>query len=223
VAQLLQATVAAASEQEVPVTDLVPLDADDPRGATHNLMFLLLIVICLPGALLLGALALAARGVLGALALFAGLGGLVVVALVHGWLDALPGDGLALSGVAALTILAIALPTAGVERLLGPLGVGLAAVVFFLVGNPGSGNASAPELLPGFWGAVGPLLPPGAGGDALRATAYFDGAAAAQPLLVLGAWVALGALLLLLADRLRRRPHPLRAGPGPTERELVPA
>jgi hypothetical protein len=47
---------------------------------------------------------------------------------------------------------------AGLARLIGPPGLALAAVAFLLVGNPGSGNASAPELLPGFWRAVGPLL-----------------------------------------------------------------
>jgi len=79
-------------------------------------------------------------------------------------------------------------------------------VAFLVIGNPGSGNASAPELLPGFWRAVGPLLPPGAGGQALRNVAYFDGAALAQPLLVLGGFAVAGAALILAT----RRPVPAR-------------
>jgi hypothetical protein len=45
-----------------------------------------------------------------------------------------------------------------------------------LVGNPLSGISSAPERLPEPAGALGPLLPPGAGGSLLRSTAFFDGA-----------------------------------------------
>jgi hypothetical protein len=89
----------------------------------------------------------------------------------------------------------------GLARLLGPPGIGLAALIVFLIGNPGSGAASAPELLPGFWRAVGPLLPPGAGATALRNVAYFDGAALATPLIVLAAFAALGAVLLLAPKR----------------------
>ena len=95
----------------------------------------------------------------------------------------------------------MALPAAGLVRLLGPHGLAPAAVLFLLIGNPGSGNGSAPELLPGFWRAVGPLLPPGAGGTALRNVAYFDGAALARPLLVLLAFAAVGAALLAVSRR----------------------
>ena len=82
-----------------------------------------------------------------------------------------------------------------------PGGLGIAAATFLLIGNPGSGNGSAPELLPGFWRAVGPLLPPGAGGTALRNVAYFDGAALGRPLLVLLAFVAAGGALLAVSGR----------------------
>jgi hypothetical protein len=202
VAQLLQAQLGRGGAS---VQDVAPLDEDDPRGATLGLLFLPLIVVCLPGALLLGALRLPARGLLGALALFAAGGGLLTVAAVQGLTGALPGSTWALAGVAALTILAIALAAAGFERALGRAGIGLAAVLFFLIGNPASGNATAPELLPGFWRAVGQLLPPGSGGTAMRNTAYFDGAALLEPLLVLGAWALLGAALVLVGDRLAAR------------------
>ncbi len=217
VAGLLTASVGRGAQ----VQDLAPLDRDDPRGATLNLLFLPLVVVCLPVALLLGALRLPAPGLVGAIALLAGLGGLLVVGLVHGWLGALPGSMLALSGVVGFVVLAIALATAGLERLLGRAGVGLAALLFFIVGNPGSGNASAPELLPGPWRDVSQLLPPGAGGTAIRNTAYFDGAAVAEPLLVLGAWAAAGALLVLVADRLRARRAAAAAPSAPASERLA--
>jgi hypothetical protein len=223
VAQLLQATVDSAAEQAVPVQDVAPLDPDDPRGATINLMFLPLIVVCLPVVLVLGHLGLRRRDELAVLAVFAALGGLLVIGLVSGWLGALPGSYLALSGIAALIILAIALPAAGLGRAMGPAGVGVAALLFFVIGNPGSGNASAPELLPAFWRAVGPLLPPGAGGEALRATAYFDAAAIGWPLVVLAAWAALGALLVAVAGRRGRPEPPRKAANADALRERVAA
>jgi hypothetical protein len=207
VAQLL---TAAAGEGR-PVREVRALDRDDPRGATLNLMFLPLIVVCLPAALLLGALRLPARTLLAVVALFAATGGLLVTAIVHGLLGALPGTWWALAGVTTLTLLAIALLAVGLERLLGRAGVGLAALLVFLIGNPASGNASAPELLPSPWREVGPLLPPGAGGDALRGTAYFDGAAVGGPLAVLAVWAALGVLAVLAAER-RATPVPATVG-----------
>jgi hypothetical protein len=146
---------------------------------------------------------------LGALALFAGLGGLAVVGIVGEVLDALPGSYLALAGVAALTILAIALPTAGLHRLLGKAGIALSALAFILIANPASGNATAPELLPGFWRTISQFMPPGAGGQSLRNTAYFGGNATFRPLIVLSAYVVGGALLLVAAAVVRqRRAHP---------------
>ncbi len=187
------------------VRDVVPLAEADSRGATINAVFLPLIIVTIPLALLLARLS--RRRLLAALGGFAAASGLLVVALVSPVMDALPGDYLALSAVAALTVLAVALPVAGAVRLLGPPGAGLAALLFVAIGNPGSGNASAPELLPGFWSVIGQLLPPGAGGQALRTAAYFDPSALAQPLLVLAGWAAIGAALVFV----RRTPAAHRA------------
>jgi hypothetical protein len=136
-------------------------------------------------------------------------------------MDALPGPYLAVSGVAALVVAAVGLTVAGLFRRLGPAGLGIAAVLFVVLGNPGSGNATAPELLPGFWRVAGQLLPPGAGGQALRDVAYFDGHALLAPALVLAAWAILGAALLLVGRRERR---PQAAAPAPAQpRIAVPA
>ena len=136
-------------------------------------------------------------------------------------MDALPGPYLAVSGVVALVVAAVALTATGLFRALGPAGLGLAALLFIVLGNPGSGNASAPELLPGFWRVTGQLLPPGAGGQAIRDVAYFDGHALAQPALVLAAWALLGAALILIG---RWRTDAQRAGHRAREpRMAVPA
>jgi hypothetical protein len=203
IAQMLRG--AADHAGQVTIEDVTPLAGGDPRGATLNLMFLPLVVVCIPAVVLLASLGLSAPKLIGAISLFAGLGGLTVVALVGKGLDTLPGSYLALSGIAALTMLAVALPTAGLYRLLGHAGIALAALLFVLIGNPASGNGSAPELLPWFWRTIGQFMPSGAGGTGLRNTAYFDGNALFRPLLVLGIYAAIGAALVLAAEAVRRR------------------
>jgi len=65
--------------------------------------------------------------------------------------------------------------------------------------------ATSPELLPTGAGALGQLLPPGAGGNLLRSTGFFDGAAAGGHIAVLAFW-ALGGLVLLAVSRLEPAP-----------------
>jgi hypothetical protein len=86
-------------------------------------------------------------------------------------------------------------------RLVGPLGTFAGFALFLMIGNPAAGLGSAPELLPSPWQEIGPLLPPGAVGSALRNVAYFDGAELLGPLLVLVAWCAAGIALYAFADR----------------------
>jgi hypothetical protein len=204
VSQLLRGA-AASSGAPVQVQDVAPLDRHDPRGATINLMFLPLIVVCFTAVLALGSLRLKRRDMLGAIGLFSLLGGVGITAVTSSGLDAVPGSFLALSAMSALAVLAIALPTAGLYRLFGQAGVALSALVFLVIGNPASGNGSAPELLPGFWRWISQVMPPGAGGTGIRNIGYFDGHALTRPLLVLATYAALGAALVFAADAIRRR------------------
>ena len=79
-----------------------------------------------------------------------------------------------------------------------------------LIGNPFSGVASAPEMLPKPVGGIGQLMPPGAGGNLLRSTGFFDGAGAGGHVLVLAAWAVAG-VALVVAVGLRRRSAMRRA------------
>jgi hypothetical protein len=195
------------------VTDVVPLPPDDPRGAG-------LAAGSLP--LVLGGIAAAAvltlrvqgtgRRLAGALG-FAVAGGLAMTAILQFWLGSLDGSYWTNSAVVALAIGATATVVLALERLFGFAGLGLGAAVMLLLGNPLSGIASAPELLPAGWGAFGQLLPPGAAGTALRSVAFFDGAAAGTALLVLGCWLVAG--LLLFAVPVRRRSRVRLPDPEP--------
>ncbi|MFJ8013461.1 ABC transporter permease [Streptomyces sp. NPDC096339] len=185
--------------------DLVPLPADDPRGAGLSAGALPLVIGGLLAALLLTRLVQGGvRRVTGAFA-FAVTGGLATAAILQFWLGSLDGSYWANCGAIALTIAAISLTILGLESLLGFFGFGLGAATMMLIGNPLSGTATAPEMLPGWSGSLGQLLPPGAGGQLLRSTAFFDGHGATHTATVLVTWLTLGTVLCL-AGTLRRRP-----------------
>jgi hypothetical protein len=204
VAQMFR-TAAEKSVKPVSVQDIVPLTAEDPRGSTLNSLFLALIIVSSVAVVALTSLGFRSMRLVGAVGLFALLGGFAVIGLIGKGFGALPGSYLGLSAAAALTLLAIALPTAGLQRLLGQAGAALGGLFFVLLANPASGNATAPEMLPDFWRSISQLMPPGAGGTTLRNIAYFDGNATLAPLLVLSAYAAGGFLLVLFGDALRRR------------------
>jgi hypothetical protein len=198
---------------EAAVRDLVPLPADDPRGAGLAAGALPLVMGGLLAALLLTRLVRGTtRRVIGALA-FAVTGGLAVAGILQFWLGSLAGSYWANTGAIALTVVATSLSILGLESLLGYAGLGLGAVTMMLIGNPLSGTATAPEMLSGWSGRLGQLLPPGAGGRLLRSTAFFDGHGATQPVIVLATWLTLGVLLCLAGSLRRRRPA---AGPVTT-------
>jgi hypothetical protein len=71
-------------------------------------------------------------------------------------------------------------------------------ILTFILGNPLSAVASAPELLPQPWGQLGQLLPPGAGATLLRSTAYFHGAGGTAVTWTLITWATAGLALLLV-------------------------
>jgi hypothetical protein len=140
----------------------------------------------------------------GALAL-AVTGGLALTAILQFWLGSLDGNYWANSAVVALVIAAIAVTLLGLESLFGHVGLGLGAAVMVLLGNPLSGLTTAPEMLPTPWGALGQLLPPGAGGTLLRTVAFFPDGPVAAPLAVLLAWLAGGLALCAAGTVLTNR------------------
>lgn len=202
VAQLLQQAFAApanAGGPPVTVVDVVAADADDPRGAALGASVFPLV---LAGVLIGVALSFVARPGLeqaAALIVAATLTGLVATGVAQGWLGIFGGNWLLNAGVLSLTVLAIGATVAGLAALLGRAGLPLGALLMVFVGNPFSGVTTAPELLPQAAGVIGQLLPPGAGGTLLRSTAFFDGASATWPLVVLGTWTLLGLMAVGVA------------------------
>jgi hypothetical protein len=134
------------------------------------------------------------------------LAGLAATGIVQGWLDVVGGDWVANAAGLSLMVLAIAALTAGLEALIGKAGILVTALTMVFVGNPFSAVAAGPEMLPTPAGVIGQLLPPGAGGNLLRSTGFFDGAGAGQHIAVLGGWILVGFAALAVAALRRRRP-----------------
>jgi hypothetical protein len=131
-----------------------------------------------------------------------GLGGAVIVGPVLG---ALPGSVAALWGLGALVTFAVGAATLALQGVFGIVGIGLAILIVVIAGNPSAGGAFPLPMLPPFWKAIGPALPPGAGTWVTRSVAYFEGNATTGALLVLSAWAAAGIVVTLLAAGLRGR------------------
>jgi hypothetical protein len=208
VATLLQDTfTAAARAQGAPLTvhDLVPLPPTDPEGGTAFSATLSLIIAGVLGSSMLY---LVTRGRALAVHLLAvmalGIGaGLLAALATNVVVGAFTSHFLAIWGVAALFVLALALPIAFFQRLLGLPGTGVGLLVFIVLGDPSSGGATAPQLLPDPWRAISQALPPGAAVTAMRDVVYFHGYGATRALIVLGSYAALGAILAIIADRIR--------------------
>jgi hypothetical protein len=205
---LTRATAATGMRAEV--EDLRPLPDNDSRGMTGFFTVVGVLIGGLAGAvalwLLAATLGLVAR--IAALGVFAALGGLLAAVTTGGVVDTLDGAFWSVAGVTALLSLAVGLTTAGLLRWLGGAGIGLSMVLMVLLGLSSSGGVLSSQFLPGFFEAVGPLLPASAGRDALRAVVYFDGHGSAAALMVLVAWSLIGAGALFAAAGVGRQAQP---------------
>lgn len=202
-------------QRTVTVRDLVPVAVADNGGLSS---FYMAVGWTVTGYLIASILGVSAgarpatptRAVvrLVALALSACVAGGVGAWLVQHELSALPNGnfwGLALVG--ALVAFGAGAVTMALQVALGVLGIGVAVLLFVILGNPSAGGAYARALIPPFWRSIGAFFPPGAGTDAVRSVAYFGGANTAAPLFILGCYCVIGLLATLgLASVLRPKP-----------------
>jgi hypothetical protein len=200
-ALLTEASAQLSAGRPVPVVAVVPATPDDPRGAGFAAGFLPFAMASMAAGALLTLLVTGRVARLLGLVAFGVLAGGVGAAVLHGWLGVIDGDPLAEAAATGLFALASAATVAGLGALLGRAGIGLGALLVFLVGNPLSAVSAAPELLPQPWGTVGQFLPVGAGGTLLRSVAFFDGAGAGRSLAVLAGYALVGLLLVAVSRR----------------------
>ncbi|WP_326764761.1 DUF3533 domain-containing protein [Streptomyces sp. NBC_01591] len=202
-------------QRTVRPVDLAPASDQDFNGISS---FYLVVGWCVGGYLCASILAISAgtkpanrqravirTGVMALYSIVGGIGGAIIIGPILG---ALPGSFWGLSGLGALTVFAVGMITLALQALTGIVGIGLAVLIVVIAGNPSAGGAYPLPMLPDFWRAIGPALPPGAGTWVARSIAYFKGNAVTGPLLVLSAWAVAGTAVTLLTA-MRRKPEEL--------------
>ncbi|MFF7338561.1 DUF3533 domain-containing protein [Streptomyces sp. NPDC008163] len=210
----------AAQRRTVRAVDVAPASRQDFDGLSA---FYLAVGWCVGGYLCASILAISAgtrpanrqRALIrtGAMALYAIAGGIGGALIIGPALGALPGSFWGLSGLGALTVFAVGMITLALEGLTGIIGIGLAVLIVVIAGNPSAGGAFPLPMLPDFWRAIGPALPPGASTWTARSIAYFHGNAVTGPLLVLSAWAVAGTAGTLLTAMRRGRNRPTTETP----------
>ena len=195
----------------VQVEEVHRLPKEDPNGVVAPLTAIGLVFGgYITATILMSATGVAARRWRVALLLgWAVVLGLLVDVLIGPILGGVSGGHfLALWPVLAGIGFAVALATSGLQTGLGALGgTAIAVLVLVIVGGAASGESLAPSFLPGLWRTIGPYLPTYNGITLIRNTVYFDANAITQPLLVLGAYAALGALAIFIGwKRATRKP-----------------
>ena len=210
-----QAFAAQGTQLAVEVTH--PFASGDPHGLV--LFFLVLATIVstfVVHAILLvrggGARLSTWLGVEGGWAVAAGLAGVGMAAWIVGGYDI--SGATAMAGLVALTALATGTVTAGLSRLVGPPGLGLAGLIVVLLNLISSGGPAGQEFLPDAYRALSPWMPAGQLFSAFRGALYFDGQGVAAPVLVLTGWLVVGVVLMLLAEGVRNRARTPAAMPA---------
>ncbi|MGW1129623.1 DUF3533 domain-containing protein [Streptomyces sp. NPDC002526] len=213
----------AAQRRTVRAVDVAPASRQDFDGLSA---FYLAVGWCVGGYLCASILAISAgtrpanrqralirTGVMALYAIAGGIGGALIIGPILG---ALPGSFWGLAGLGALTVFAVGMITLALEGLTGIVGIGLAVLIVVIAGNPSAGGAFPLPMLPDFWRAIGPALPPGASTWTARSIAYFHGNAVTGPLLILSAWAVAGTAgtLLTAMRRTPTRPATPEAPPG---------
>jgi len=134
-----------------------------------------------------------------AMAVAAAVTAVTLAALLRWVLGAVDANFWGVTAALTLGLLGVGLTVLGLGSLFGRPGVALGVLLALLLGNPLSGLAGAPELLPSGWGQLGQWLPQGATATLLRSAGFFDGAGGATPALVLSCWALAGLALIVIA------------------------
>ncbi|MGC4961450.1 hypothetical protein ACPXCG_13280 [Gordonia sp. DT218] len=182
----------------VTTTDIVPLAESDPNGSGLSALGFPLVLAGLLGGILIALLVSGVTRRLAALVVVAVVGGIGVTLVTHTWFGFLPGDFLPLCAGISLAVLGTASFVVGMNALIGPAGIGVAAVITMFVGNPLSAATIPVQFLASPWGTIGQYLVPGAGATLVRDLGYFPEADATRSWLVLTAWAVVGVALSAL-------------------------
>ena len=195
---------AAVAHQKLTVVQVHPLPPGDAGGATSFLVVMALVVggyLAATISLVFGGAATRHRRLL-ALAIVSLAGSFVTDLIAGPIIGALPSSKFfVLWALFMLVMTAVAFSTAALQTLFGPAGTLIVVVLFVIFGAPAAGGPSRARSCPEFWRAFGPYLPAGAGTTAVRNTIYFGGNEIGLALLVLAAYLVVGALIVMARQR----------------------
>jgi hypothetical protein len=199
-------TEADAQSMPLAVTDIAPISNEDPFGVVP---YYLVVGWVIGGFLAATVLALSAGTVprtferaafrLGALAGFSVLAGLIGALLTGPILGIWPNHILGVTLVGGLIVFATAAVTSALAGWLGMAGIGIAILLFVILGTLGSGGLYAPELLSGLFRGMHYWVLPGLGTDVTRSVVYFAGKGPGRSIIGLVAYAAVGVGGLLAA------------------------
>lgn len=202
----------------ITVTDAIAADTKDARGLSAFYLavgwvvggYLASAILGISGGAKPGNRSRASARLIG-LAAYATLSGLGGALIAETMFDAFGGSFWTLAGLGALTVFAVGTFSMALQVWLGLIGIGVAILMFVVLGNPSAGGAYPAPLLPPFWAAIGPWLPPGSATSAIRGIIYFGSAGLAPAATVLAAYAAVG-VGLTYAGTPRRLPEVLEVG-----------
>lgn len=117
----------------------------------------------------------------------------------------------ALLGIAWLGCFAISCVQLFFTRIFGPMAVLVGMLLLMVLGIPSSNMAMSVYTMPPFYSFLHSFLPTPAIGEAMRSALYFGGAGIAPHIWVLAIGAALGLLLTLLVDAIKRKKNPVPA------------
>jgi hypothetical protein len=191
--------------KQLQLRDIVPLPKGDVRGTTSFVLVLGWIVAALIASALMHVYGqeLSAPLRIGLCAAYA------IVMAVVGWFiadvvaGAIPGHFPAFVAVGALLVFAVMVCVSALQALFGFAGTIVASLTILILGNIASGASNVPEFLPGFYSAIGRLLPAGAANEALKDALFFEWRGSGWPMTTLALYAATGTLVSLLVWWLR--------------------
>ncbi|PRY49254.1 hypothetical protein LY71_10628 [Geodermatophilus tzadiensis] len=199
--------VAQQAGQQLAVTDVAPLVAQDARGrALDHTAFAVVL-----GGFLFGitsyqvAPQLALRLRLASSGLFAVAAGATGALLSRAVFDAVPGSAWTIGGLVALLALASGAFAALTLRLLGGVGTFAATAVLLILGAATSTGSDPAEYLPGWAAPLASVLPSGVAVQGLRDAVYFTGGGALRAVVVLALWAGVPFLVIAVLDAVTRR------------------
>lgn len=179
------------------------LPSEDPAGAVPGLvLFVLLVAGYLASTLAMQRTkASAAHRRVAALFGYSVITALAINLIVGPGLSAYPDVGTnfwPLWGEFAFVIFAVALLTATLQSVIGPIGTLVAVIVIIFFGNPSAGGVNGVAYLPPFWQRIGLVLPPRNGLYLIRNTLYFNSNSISVPIIVLSIYVFVGIVLVTI-------------------------